>query len=179
MDDHASMMLDLSPWSGSRRTLLSAAAGLWLSTLLPRGSVATPGPQPATSGLRDFAYVCAALRLEAQERDDLKPLADVQHKASVLALTAEALVAAKVYTEEGEARRIFADGARQCYDYGAANADASRLMVVSLVEATTPEGADDILQLFRAAWRDYGPDQATPDLAPDADNAFLGAWYGA
>jgi hypothetical protein len=178
MPKDATRMRDRTGWGGSRRTLLSAAAGLCLPTLLPQGRLATPIPQPTPSGLRDFAYVCAALRLEAQERDDLKPLADVRLKASVLALTAEALVAAKLFAE-GDARRIFTDATRQRYTYGTANTDASRLMLVTLVEATPPEGADDIFQLSTAGWRQYGPDQATPDLAPDADNAFLGGRYGA
>jgi hypothetical protein len=178
MHKDATRMRDRTGWGGSRRTLLSAAAGLCLPTLLPQGRLATPIPQPTPSGLRDFAYVCAALRLEAQERDDLTPLADVRHKASVLALTPEALVAAKVYAEE-DARRIFADGAYQLYAYAAENTDASRLMVVSLVEATTPEGAENILQTFRHLWPQDTSHPATPDEAPDADSAFLGTMYAA
>src|SRR5829696_10221965 len=176
MHDDATRMHDRTGWSGTRRTLLSAAAGLCLPTLLPRGNVATPVP-PTPSGLRDFAYVCAALTLEAQERDDLKPVGDIRYKASELALTPEAFVAAGYSPEQ--AQRLLAGGARQVCIYSAENTDESRLLVLNLVEGTTPEGADDILQLFRDILGEQNvSDLAAPDVAPDADNAFLGAGHG-
>src|SRR4051812_11034065 len=125
MHDDATRMQHRTGWSGSRRTLLSAAAGLWLPRVLPAERVATPVPQPATAGLRDFAYVCAALMLEAQERDDLQALAGVRYEKSWLVLTPEAAVAANLYADP-DARRIFAYDARQLYAYAAANPDESR-----------------------------------------------------
>jgi hypothetical protein len=188
MDQDASMVLDLTGWSGSRRTLLGAAAALGLPILLPGCDVTigtVEGEKPAdrvpqlATPLRDFAYVCAALMLEAHERDDWKALADLRYQPgpkSALYLTPEALVAAQVSTE-ADARRIFADGAKQLYLYVAANTDDSRGLVLSLVEATTPEGADNILQTFRRLWPQDAVQLATADEAPDADSGYLGTMH--
>ncbi len=172
------MMPGRTDWSGSRRTLLGIATGLWLSTRLPQESMATPVPTPVTGGLRDFAYVCAALILAGQEQADLEPLADVRYQQAYLLLTPEATVAQLAYPED-VAEGIFAAGATQLYAYVALNQDQSRALVVNLVEATTPDGAETIFQAMRQLVPQPDSRSATSEEAPDADSSFVGKGYGA
>lgn len=174
--DQQIIMNDGTDWRGSRRTLLAGVAGLGLPKVLqPEWTMATPVPAP--NGLRDFAYVCGGLILAAHDQADLEPLADVRYQTALLLLTAEAAVAAPIYTEDvGD--RIFAAGATQLYAYVAANEDQTRALVINLVEATTPDGAETIVQTLRQQWPQLAARPSSPDEAPDADSSFVGTLHG-